>query len=232
MYVGTNERKYAFMDEGMAQMIPMAFTTREIQKNIKNYAADAWNNRAYEMKAGREKYDRPPAVNSYGLDPWSWHNINYERPGAAFLFLQEVLGEERYKTALRKFIRDWSYKHPTPYDFFNTINTAAGEDLSWFWNPWFFEFGYPDLAIREVQEEAGNMMVTIEKIGNIPVPVMLKIKFEDDSTTVVKQTARVWAAGNKTYKVKVGGEKKIRQVALDNRRVPDVDRSNNLFMVK
>jgi len=232
MYVGTNERKYAFMDEGMAQMIPMAFTTREIQKTTKNYAADAWNSRAYEKKAGREKYDRPPAVISVSFDPGSWHNVNYERPGAAFLFLKDILGDEKYKMALKEFINHWSYKHPTPYDFFNTLNVVAGEDLSWFWNPWFFEFGYPDLAIKEFKADPGNRIATIEKIGNIPVPVSLKITFEDDSTMVVKQTARVWEKGNSSYLININGDKKIKQIALDNRSIPDVDRRNNSFVVK
>jgi aminopeptidase N len=210
----------------------MDFTTFEIQKTTKNYAADAWNSRAYEMKAGREKYDRPPAVTSVSFDPGSWHIVNYERPGAAFLFLKDILGEEKYKTALKEFISHWGYKHPTPYDFFNTVNAVAGEDLSWFWNPWFFEFGYPDLAIKEFKEDPGNRFVTIEKIGNIPVPINLKIKFDDDSTIMVKQTARVWEKGNKTCHVNIEGEKKVKQVGLDSRAIPDIDRSNNSFVVK
>lgn len=232
MLVGTNERKYAFMDEGMAQMIPMDFTTREIRKTTKNYAADAWNSRAYEMKAGREQSDRPPAVISLNFDFGSWHNVNYERPGAAFLFMKDLLGEAQYKMALKKFISDWSYKHPTPYDFFNTVNSVAGEDLSWYWNPWFFEFGYPDLAVKEFKEDQGNRIVTIEKPGNIPVPISLKIIFDDDSTMVLKQTARVWEKGNKTYQINIAGDKKIKQLALDNRSIPDVIRRNNSFDVK
>jgi len=220
------------MDEGMAQMIPMDFTTREIRKTTKNYAADAWNSRAYEMKAGREQYDRPPAVISQNFDFGSWHNVNYERPGAAFLFMKDLLGEEQYKMALKKFISDWSYKHPTPYDFFNTVNSVAGEDLSWYWNPWFFEFGYPDLAVKEFKADPGNRIVTIEKPGNIPVPISLKIIYDDDSTIVVKQTARVWEKGNKSYQINITGDKKIKQLALDNRSIPDVIRRNNSFDVK
>jgi aminopeptidase N len=50
---------------------------------------------------------------------------------------EQILGEDRFDYAFRTYIKRWAFKHPTPWDFFHTMDNAAGEDLSWFWNEWF-----------------------------------------------------------------------------------------------
>ncbi|MCK5573027.1 MAG: M1 family metallopeptidase, partial [Bacteroidetes bacterium] len=231
-YMGINERKYAFMDEGWAQMLPMAFQTREIGPIHGRYDATVKNNRDYEEGAGTEKFDRPPAALSVNTDFFNYHYVNYDRPGAAYYFLQDLLGEQLFRTALQTFMERWHHKHPTPYDFYNTFNQVAGEDLSWYWKPWFFEFGYPDLAIKELEEESGQRTVVIERKGSIPVPVKLTVRYADGSETSIYETARVWEKGNQTYSVALPLDKRIVSMELGDRVIPDVKRSDNAIRME
>jgi len=230
-YMGFNERKYACMDEGLAQMIPMAFQTREIGKIRKNYDSRRKNNIDYEESAGREKLDHPPAVLSVNMDPYSWHNVNYDRPGAAYLYLQDMLGESLFRKALQEFMNRWDHKHPTLYDFFNTFNSVIGEDLSWYWSPWFFEFGYPDLAIKDVQIKPGHQII-VEKKGIIPIPLKLTIKYSDNSIDSIYKTAGIWQNGNNIYSIILNTNKEIQKIDLGDKIIPDVDRENNIWEKK
>ncbi|MGB5874566.1 MAG: peptidase, partial [Bacteroidota bacterium] len=121
---------------------------------------------------------------------------------------------------------------PTPYDFYNTFNQVTGEDLNWYWKPWFFEFGYPDLAIKELEEKSGQRTVVIERKGSIPVPVKLTVRFADGSETSMYETARVWEKGNQTYSVALPLDRRIVSVELGDRVIPDVNRSDNTIRVE
>lgn len=231
-YMGLNERKYACMDEGLAQMIPMAFQTREISKVRKNYDSRRKNNRDYEESAGREMIDHPPAVLSINMDFNSWHNVNYDRPGAAYLYLQDMLGEKLFKEALQEFMARWNHKHPTLYDFFNTFNSVTGEDLSWYWSPWFFQFGCPDLAIKNVNVTGQKPQIEIEKKGIIPIPIKLTITYSDNSTDTIYKTTRVWQNNNSNYSISLDTNKEIEKIELGDSIIPDVDRENNIWEKK
>jgi hypothetical protein len=229
-YMGTNERKYAFMDEGWAHMLPMDFQTQEIRKIRENFDARRWNNIGnYEEYAGMEKYDKPPTVLTADASLFDYHVSNHNRPAAAYYFLQDLLGEELFKTALQEFMHRWNYKHPVPCDFFSTFNQVVGYDLSWYWKPWFFEFGYPDLAIEKLINEPGNRKVLIKKKGNIPIPIQILVNFADGSEITIYKTARVWEKGESVYSVLIPGKKKIKRIELGNRVIPDVDRSDNII---
>jgi aminopeptidase N len=72
---------------------------------------------------------------------------SYPKPALGYLYVKDLLGEELFTKALHTYIRNWHGKHPMPFDFFNSMNTGAGQNLNWFWQRWFFEDGYPDLAM-------------------------------------------------------------------------------------
>jgi hypothetical protein len=226
-YVETNERKYAFMDEGWAQMLPMGIQNREIPRLNPRYDARHKNTLDYEEAAGRERTDRPPVTLSTNLDLANYHNVNYDRPGAAYYFLQDVLGGERFGKALREFIRRWHHKHPTPSDFFETLEDVLGEDLGWYWNPWFFEFGYPDLAVARIEERRDGSRVVVERRGRVPTPLQLTVAFSDGDTLRFYETARIWADGRRTHSVRLPRGKHVTEVRLGDRIIPDVDRTNN-----
>ena len=153
----------------------------------------------------------------------------YTRPAIAYYLLKNTFGDELFKAAMKEYILRWNGKHPMPYDFFNTFDAVAGEDYSWFWKPWFFERGHPDLSIKAITDEN---VILIEKIGLFPVPVEITVVFEDNTIKQISQSARVWDDGKKISAVRVANNNKIVKVELGNNLIPDIDRSNNIWDLK
>jgi hypothetical protein len=235
-YVGTNERKYAFMDEGMAVMLPMDFQEMAIEGNFPRER----NTNQYENLAGKEM-DMPPMIPSVLLKGQTYRIASYNRPGLAYYFLREAIGNELFDKALQKYIALWNGKHPTPYDFFYTFNNAAGKNLDWFWLPWFFERAYPDLAIKSADLKKNTIHVVIEKRGTIPLPLKLLIqqnKKPEDSyipaPILIYKTAAVWESGNNEFSIdyeipRIEGNIDL---FLGSSDIPDIDQTNNNFNLK
>jgi hypothetical protein len=223
-YMGTNERKYAWMDEGWAVMLP--FEYQELYGHQRRQATIM----AYESIAGTEN-DIPPMVLSIHLTGSPYRNAAYNRPGIAYMYLRDFLGEALFSKALKEFIKRWNGKHPLPYDFFNTFNEIAGEDLSWFWNPWFYEYGFPDLAINEVKFNEGKLMVKVRRVGNVPVPVQLNFIYESDQESILYKTADVWKDGKDEIMFDYQTEGKVFKIELGGDNIPDADRSNNIYLI-
>lgn len=222
-YMGTNERKYAWMDEGWARMLPSAFQEREGKYSPVN------SNAISLSRSMARDYDTPPMVLSYNLQWRPYRTASYGRPHAAYTILHQMLGNELFLKAMKEYIHRWNGKHPVPYDFFYTFNEIAGENLNWFWKPWFFEFAVPDLAIEGVVKTDEGYEITIRNSGNLPMPVELDFLFTDESTGNTIQQADIWKEGNKTVKVLYKTEKNIKTVTLNEKNYPDVQKGNNFY---
>ena len=141
--------------------------------------------------------------------------------------LEDLLGKEVFNKCFKEFIIRWNGKRPIPHDLFYTFNDVSGQNLNWFWKPWFFEFAYPDLAIGEITGDE----VTIINIGNLSIPVYLAITYQDDSKEEVYKTASVWKDGDDRIKLKLGNNKQIKMLKLSDKYViSDVDTSNNIYI--
>lgn len=222
-YMGTNERKYAWMDEGWAAFLPAGFLKTLLPEF--NYLARI--NQAYTSMAGKE-IELPPMTPTFQLNDYaSARTAAYNRPSMAFLFLEEAMGDHLFKQALLEFMERWKGKHPIPYDFFNTFMDVAGEDLSWFFDPWFFEFGYPDLAIKKVTDDN---RVIIQKAGNIPVSVYLSYWEEGSQHSTVLRPVSVWRDGITEISIDLPSNLKIQKIKLGNDQIPDVNPQDNVWM--
>ena len=224
--MGTNERKYAWMDEGWASFLPKDV----VDKYVPEY--DYLKNRVngFEMTAGYES-ELPPMVVSYSyLTDYSRTGF-YDRPSVAYYQLKELLGNELFKDAIYEYIDKWNGKHPVPLDFFNIINEAAKEDLSWFWKPWFYEFGYPDLAIENVEILNGKISTKVAKKGNIPTNVKVIFEFEDGTNETVEKSACVWKGGNNSINVNIESNKKLSKVTVGDKHIPDSVKGNDVYKV-
>ena len=227
-YMGTNERKYAWMDEGWAVMLPFDVQARladgydPIKKTINSYLA----------QAGSE-FDIPMIVPSiiYGSNAprQVYRNAAYNRPGTAYYMLEQLLGRELFLKAMREYIKRWHFKHPIPYDFFFTFNDVCGENLDWFFHPWFFGFGYPDLAVKKAKFNDADLCITIEKKGLLPIPVSLKIVFSDDSEKILEEKADLWKDGKSLYTFKIKIDRDVKEIVLGNDHIPDAVEGNNVF---
>jgi hypothetical protein len=222
--MGTNERKYAWMDEGWASFYPKEV----VDKHDHDYDYLAKRVASYENKAGNEA-ELPPMILSYSYLTSSSRTGFYDRPSVAYYELMNLLGKNKFKEAMLVYINRWKSKHPIPLDFFNTINAVAEQDLSWFWKPWFYEFGYPDLAIKSVESGNEGIIVLVEKIGNIPTRVKLTILYNDETTEIIEKPASVWSKLNNEYQIKVNNKKEIKNIILGDKHIPDVNKNNNLF---
>jgi len=223
-YMGINQYKYAWMDEGWAMFLPSEFQTN-LAPSVDQAMVSA---RTYNAYAGKE-LDAPLMQPSFNIRNYEYYIASYYRPEMAYRFLEDLLGKDLFKKCLQTFIERWHGKHPIPYDFFFTFDNVAGEDLSWYWNPWFFERGYPDLAIKSAVKDSTKYTIEIENVGTMPIPIQLRYNYADGTFEYEHKTPRVWKMGLKTYTIEKKSDKPIKSIELGNPQIPDVDLKNNFF---
>jgi len=224
-YMGINETKYAWMDEGWATIGEWL-----ISPMIDPSLVDEYGVAAVEQSAGSET-DLPIATLTTEMGRASFIN-NYPKPAMGYLFVKDMLGDDVFYKGLHFYIRQWHGKHPMPLDFFNCMNTGSGKNLNWFWKKWFYEDGIPDLSIQKVLETGSQKQLTIESKGSKPVPIDLTVTFADGSTKEVHQSIAVWEKGNKTATIKFTTSKKIRTINLGSVHVPDANKKDNVWQPK
>jgi hypothetical protein len=161
----------------------------------------------------------------------------YFKPGYALdLLRNNILGPERFDYAFRTYINRWAYKHPTPWDFFRTIENVAGEDLGWFWKGMFIENYKLDQAITDVSyvdnDPANGALVTVVNLDKMAMPLYLQYQTESGKSDTVKVPVEVWQNGN-TWIQKLDTKEKLKSVTIDLEHVfPDVDVDNNTWTSK
>lgn len=118
-----------------------------------------------------------------------------------------------------------------PYDFFNTWNEVSGQNLNWYWKPWFFDWGYPDLGIRGVEKDpaANRDLILIDRLGNLPTPIYLDLTYEDGSTERLHRGADAWREGKTQLTIPAQVGKSLKNLTLGAPTVPDTDRKNNVW---
>ena len=218
--MGTNEQDHAWMDEGWA-----AFFDYFLTDSLSGHTLGAV--RDYSSVAGTEN-DVPPMVKSRNLSS-AYRNASYQRPSQAYFTLLDVLGYEKFHVCMTEYINRWKGKHPAPFDFFQTWNNVSGQNLDWFWKPWFFDWGYPDLGIQGVvRDEAANcQVIMVERKGNIPVAIHLEVEYSDGSKETFHQTAAVWRDGKQNVRIACTEGKSVKTVTMGRTTIPDVDRMDN-----
>ena len=201
MIVGSNERRYAWMDEGFNTYIN-AFSNERRKANTP--AADSvFAGYVANWRAARDAgLDVPLMTRPDNIDPRALGALGYRKPGAVLLTLRNhVVGRETFDAAFRDYTRRWAFKHPTPADFFRTVENAAGEDLSWFWRGFFYTNDVLDIGVGPVtaSQRDGETYATVPltKYTSIPFPVEMRLAFADGSTADVRLPVYVWAKGDR-----------------------------------
>src|SRR5699024_9554008 len=103
---------------------------------------------------------------------------SYPKPGSVLIALRGLLGEDLFMEAHHELVDRWKYKHAYPWDIFNTIEDVSGRDLSWFWRSWYYETWVLDQSLADVSANGNETTITIEDIGNVPMPVYLELTLE------------------------------------------------------
>ena len=226
MIVGTNERRYAWMDEGFNTFInhysTLEFNEGEYPSRLnQTRRMTGWFNNP--NREGIDTYPDVANLSNLGM-------VAYYKPAIGLLLLREyVLGEERFDRAFRSYIATWAYKHPQPNDFFNHMENVAGENLSWFWKGWFYGTGNIDLAIDNVQAYQGNYVITLSNKGDFPMPAVLQVTYEDGSQETVRLPVEIWQRGD-SWNHLLRTDKQVQSVVLDPEKIlPDVNFSNDAW---
>jgi hypothetical protein len=228
MIVGSNERKYGWMDEGFNTFINSIshedFNKGEYKEEPKNMEQMA-------------QYMFGPNSEAILTTPDAMKEVNigtalYFKPGYGLELLRnEILGADRFDYAFKLYIQRWAFKHPTPWDFFRTMDNAAGEDLSWFWKGWFIENYRLDQAIESVKyegdNEANGAIVTIANLDQMAMPVTIAYETVSGKKDIIKLPVEVWNNTN-VWKVKLPTTEKLVSVVIDPKKVfPDMNFANN-----
>jgi hypothetical protein len=225
-YMGINETKYAWMDEGWATIGEWL-----ISPMIDSTIVDEYGVTPYESNAATE-LDLPIMTLSTQLSGTPYFLNSYPKPAFGYLYVRDMLGDSLFTKALHYYIQQWHGKHPMPYDFFNCMNVGSGKDLNWFWKRWFFDSGLPDLAITSVANKLKSYTVTITSKGNKPVPVDLTVTFADKTISKFHRSVQVWEKGNSTVTVTIPSTQKILRIELGSMYSVDSNKADNLWQAK
>jgi hypothetical protein len=225
-YMGINETKYAWMDEGWATIAEWLLSPN-IDTTIKdNYGMEAYSH------AGGTEHDLPIMNLSTELIGNSYFLNSYPKPALGYLYVKDKLGDDAFFRGLHTYIRQWNGKHPMPLDFFNSMNEGSGKNMNWFWKRWFFDGGYPDLSIAAATNNGNDYQVTIDNIGGKPLPVDLSIFYPDGSVEKIHRDISCWEQDNRSTVLKFSSTKKPSRLSLGSLYVPDVNKKDNEYLWK
>ncbi|MCL5031614.1 MAG: M1 family metallopeptidase [Bacteroidetes bacterium] len=230
MIVGSNEREYAWMDEGFNTFINI-YSTKYF--NNGEYKPRRNNSRMFVnflKRVGTEPimtYPDDLPSNQLGLDA-------YFKPALGLNILRTyVLDSTRFDYAFKTYINRWAYKHPTPKDFFRSMNDAAGEDLNWFWKEWFYKNWNLDQAVKDVKyidsDPSKGALITIENLNKMVMPVTVEVKEKNGKSGRVNLPVEIWErSGEWTFKY--DSSSLIDSVIVDPDKIlPDVNPQNNVW---
>ena len=228
MTVNSDERRYAWMDEG--------FNTF-----INHYSTQDWFTDQKPRRGGAGSFGRamrnqngvPIMTYADQLPGSQLGSTQYDKPARGLLLLrEEILGEERFDRAFREYINRWAFKSPQPADFFRTMEDVAGTDLAWFWRGWFYETSSLDQSIYKVdqkprEDESFDVTIELGNLDELVMPVALELTYDDGSTDRQQIPVEVWFSSNR-YNLRFRSAKAIAKVVVDpDRAYPDTDRENN-----
>ncbi|MDT8368773.1 MAG: M1 family aminopeptidase, partial [Longimicrobiales bacterium] len=228
MIVGSDERRYAWMDEGFNTFI-------NHYSNLDYFGLDA----------GRVGRTSAPSIVAQMLQPTSDQPIMtypdvlrreglgfmaYRKPGYGLILLREVvIGPERFDAAMREYVRRWAFKHPKPADFYRTIEDVTGENLSWFWRGWFAGTDLLDQAVESVTVEDGETRIHFANHGGLVMPIPLEIEYADGRTERMMLPVEVWMGGDEYTWAQTGSPAIVRVTIDPDDKLPDVKVSNDTW---
>jgi hypothetical protein len=228
MVVGGNERKYAWMDEGFNTFIDNLavkdFNKGEFPGYVQIYSPmdTLFSERTVPIMT------RPDAIPGDMVFPVEYQKVAY----VLTLLRNQIVGPERFDRAFRKYINDWAYKHPSPWDFFRSIDSSVGEDLSWFWKSMFLENYRLDQSVAKVETAAGKTIITINNMERAAMPLSVEITYANGLKERHNFPVEVWEYSGQ-YTFNADKNDPVTKVVIDPDGIyPDMNKGNNVYEVK
>ncbi|MCH2032606.1 MAG: M1 family metallopeptidase [Tenacibaculum sp.] len=245
MIVNSDERKWTWMDEGLNSFVEMMAEldydpnfpiVRGLPKNIVGYMD------------GNQSRIAP--IMSKGDNVYSFGNNAYGKPATALYILRNtVMGPELFDYAFKTYSKRWKFKHPTPADFFRTMEDASAMDLDWFWRGWFYTTDVTDIGIKGVkkyytkEDRNGNIEfvqdatqglgfgaaknpkskyhyeITYNKPGGLVMPIIVEFTYADGTKERKKYPAQIWRLNDNEITKVFSSDKEVKSIQLD----PDLE---------
>lgn len=226
MILSTNERRFTWLDEGFT-----TFNTH--QAMVDRYPSEYDNYEVFHPYFGIAGTDLEGPMmrwSDYHYPGPAYGVASYPKPASVLTALQGMLGRELFQEAYLTFIEEWAYKHPYPWDFFNTIERVADTDLGWFWRSWYYETWVLDQSIGSVEDHGDSVTIEILDLGDIPMPVKLLLILDDESEIEEELPVGHWLQGKRSNSVTIETGQPVREIIIDPEfHFPDIDRENNFW---
>ncbi|QXP73654.1 M1 family metallopeptidase [Tenacibaculum sp. AHE15PA] len=256
MIVNSDERQWTWMDEGLNSYMEMLAEldydkdfpiTRGYPKNIVKYMS------------GDQARIAP--IMSKGDNVYSFGNNAYGKPATALWILREtIMGKELFDHAFATYSKRWKFKHPTPADFFRSMEDASAMDLDWFWRGWFYSTDVTDIGVKDVKkfytttnedhsvnftEDTSNGLgftkkqskyhyeITYNKPGGLVMPIIVEFTYKDGTKEKKTYPAQIWRYNDKEVTKVFSSSKEVQNITIDpDLETADVDTSNNSWPKK
>jgi len=230
-YMGINEARFGFMDEGWATTFELLIGREDLGKTraenfYKQFRVNGWIN----DPAAEE--DLPIITPANVLRNASYGNNAYGKASLGYLAVKDLLGDDMFRKCLHGFMDRWHGKHPIPWDFFNTFNDISGKNLNWFWTNWYFTNNYIDMKLVSASKSGTGYKVAIQNIGGYPTPIDIVVNYADGTTESFHQTPEIWKENQKETTVSITAKKKITSLTIEGGIFVDADTSNNTLTLK
>ncbi|MBP6759558.1 MAG: M1 family metallopeptidase [Flavobacterium sp.] len=249
--LASNESKHSWMDEGFATYIEyMAINEIAIKKEEnpfkKTYLA------YYKLVASGKEQSLTTQVDRY--DENNSYTISAYYKGCIFLSQMEYLiGKDNVNKTLKKYFQDFKFKHPTPNDIKRTAERVSGANLDWYLTDWAETTNTIDYGIKEVKGKDDKTLITLERIGRMPMPIDLLVEYTDGTKEIfyiplrmmsfekenpypeIKRTVLSdWAWASPTYEFSLSKSRSsIKKITIDpSGLMADVKQVDNSFEIK
>jgi hypothetical protein len=232
-YMGINESRYAFMDEGWATTLEYLIGQADLGPERASEAYKQFRINGYIFDPSQEE-DLPIITPANALTGQAYGNNAYGKPSLAYLAAKDMLGDDLFRKCLHEYMERWHGKHPIPWDFFYTFNDVSGKDLNWFWTNWFFTNHYLDLAVDRVEEPSGQAPVLyVRNIGGFAIPFEVEMHYTDGGSESIHVTPAAWSQGSDLIPVTLHANgKKLRTVELKTGIFVDANPADNKWTAK
>ena len=230
-YVGINETRYAYMDEGRATTLEYLIGIAEHGKEAADKFYKTFRVQRYINDKSAEE-DQPIISMSDQVSGSGYGNNSYGKASLSYLALKDMLGDDLFKKSLHHYMNNWNGKHPIPWDYFNSMNTGSGQNLNWFFQNWFFTNNYIDLAITKPQIANGKATFVIKNEGGFAIPFDILVTDAEGKTETIHKTPAVWKANQKEMTMTINTNRKIKSIKLDGGIFMDATPTDNVYEVK
>jgi hypothetical protein len=249
--LATNESKHYWMDEGFTSFISDLAENAINEKKVDDPLAGSYKSYFFMVNSGKEL---PQTTHADRHDINQIYSISAYSKGSVFLSqLGYVIGNENLMKTLRRYYKEFAFKHPTPNDFIRIAEKVSGMQLGWYLNDWTKTTNTIDYGIKEIAEKDAQTSITLERKGRMPMPIDLVVEYTDGTAESFYIPLRMmfgekqnpypqlkrtvlndWAWSFDTFTFSINKSKKdIKQIIIDpSEMMADVQKENNVFIQK